>query len=109
MGWWLGRRAAAETDWISLRSLEILDVVGKSWRRGIFKGDGGWVDEGLSEHMGRDGMEATGRQAYTMKLELGGVDDAAHPSGKEGARRRVRRGAIRTLPLFFLFAMACTP
>ena len=35
-------------------------------------------------------MEATGRQLYTMKLELGGVDDAAHDSRKEGSRRRVR-------------------
>ena len=34
-------------------------------------------------------MEATGCQAQSMKLELGGVDDAAHPSGEDGARRRV--------------------
>ena len=34
-------------------------------------------------------MEAPGRQAHTVKLELGGVDDEAYSSGKNGARRRV--------------------
>ena len=46
MGWWSGRRAAAETERMSWRSLEILAVMGKSWRRGIFNGVAGWVDEG---------------------------------------------------------------
>ena len=35
---------------MSLRILELLAVMGKSLRRGIFKGAGGWVDEGLSKN-----------------------------------------------------------
>ena len=50
MGSWSGRRAAAETERMSWRSLETLAVMGRSWRRGIFNGAGGWVDEGLSEN-----------------------------------------------------------
>ena len=40
----------AETGRTSWRSLEILAVMGKSWRRGIFNGARGCVDESLSEN-----------------------------------------------------------
>ena len=103
MGWWLGQRAAADTDRTSFRSLEILAVMGKSCRSGIFSGAGGWTEEGWSENgmwvwMGckQPVMRRTpwnwSLDGWTMRPTL--VDKKAHAAaadvtaGKEVRRKR---------------------